>query len=97
MSLVVARSQAVYGYDAALNSSELTFVRGGGRTAGWAPLGGSLAPSKGVLAALRPASVAAESGADANAVIGKVKDLGSVGDNEYTLLDKLPDQGSPRA
>ena len=35
--------------------------------------------------------------ADPNAVIGKVKDLGSVGDSEYTLLDKLPDQGSPKA
>ena len=30
-------------------------------------------------------------------MIGKVKDLGSVGDNEYTLLNKLPDQGSPKA
>lgn len=41
--------------------------------------------------------VAAETAADANAVIGKVRDLGSVGDDEYTLLDKLPNQGSPAA
>lgn len=27
----------------------------------------------------------------------KVKDLGSVGNSEYTLLNKLPDQGSPMA
>ena len=32
-----------------------------------------------------------------NAVIGKVKDLQSVGNDEYTLLDRLPDQGSPKA
>lgn len=54
-SLVVAGSEAAYGYDAALNSSEWTFVPSGGRTAGWAPMDGSLAPSTGVLAALRPA------------------------------------------
>lgn len=45
--------------------------------------------------------VAAEAaGGPANAVIGKVGDLnapGAIGDNEYTLLDQLPDQGSPHA
>lgn len=41
--------------------------------------------------------VAAETAGDGTAVIGKVKDLQSVGDSEYTLLDRLPDQGSPKA
>lgn len=49
---------------------------------------------------LRPVSatgVAAKTAPESTAVIGKVKDLGKVGDSEYTLLDRLPDLGSPKA
>lgn len=93
-SLVVAGSQAAYGYDAALNSSEWTFVQSSGRTAGLAPMDGSLAPSTDVLAALRPALVAAETAGTAGRTALDATPSGRVYSAHY-LNDTGPGRNIP--
>jgi hypothetical protein len=47
-------------------------------------------------AGLRQAAVVLRT-AKETSVIGRVKDLQNLNDNERTLLDRLPDRGSPKA